>query len=122
MNQSTSPLFNPKTRPVELTIDRAGGAFRIRWQDGEVSVHPLSWLRENCPCATCVEQRLDDADGLESGIMKLNLPPSYEVTDATLVGNYAIQLEWADGHAAGIYAFSALRSSWDQGEVDNPNG
>ena len=35
--------------------------------------------------------------------------PSTEIQDAKLVGNYALQLEWTDGHGTGMYAFSALR-------------
>jgi DUF971 family protein len=28
---------------------------------------------------------------------------------ANLVGNYAMQIEWSDGHGSGIYSFEYLR-------------
>ena len=37
-------------------------------------------------------------------------PPSTAVTEAEFVGNYAIRLTWADGHATGIYPFTGLRA------------
>ncbi|MCB0145897.1 MAG: DUF971 domain-containing protein, partial [Caldilineaceae bacterium] len=37
--------------------------------------------------------------------------PSTQIAGAELVGNYAIRLEWTDGHATGIYGFSALRAA-----------
>lgn len=109
------PAFDPTTRPVDLTIDRPAAIFRIRWQDGAVSDFPLAWLRESCPCATCNEKRAADQTAQDS--LRLDIRPSYSVTDAQLVGNYAVQLTWGDGHAAGIYAFAQLRAAWDQGVV-----
>lgn len=31
------------------------------------------------------------------------------VRTATLVGNYALRIEWSDGHDSGIYSFDYLR-------------
>ena len=30
-------------------------------------------------------------------------------TIAEMVGNYAIRIDWSDGHASGIYSFQYLR-------------
>ena len=35
--------------------------------------------------------------------------PSIEIAGAEFVGHYGIRLTWTDGHATGIYMFSALR-------------
>ena len=37
-------------------------------------------------------------------------PGRYELVSATPVGNYALKLAWADGHADGIYTWELLRS------------
>ena len=110
--------FDPRTRPVDLTVDRAARQFRIAWQDGKVSVYPLVWLRENCPCAECGEKRHGGGTEEFPDLIRLELPPSYEVANAALIGNYAIQFEWTDGHYAGIYAFTDLRRVSEIGGFD----
>jgi len=97
------------TRPKDITIDRSAGVLQIIWGDEHVSQYALRWLRANCPCATCREERRAAAQ--ETDILKLSSGPlpSAAISAAALVGNYAVRLSWADGHDAGIYAFSLLR-------------
>ena len=101
---------NPE-RPKEITVDRNASALRITWLDSHVSTYPLRWLRSNCPCATCREERR--AATLNQDELKLfsGPLPSSEIVAAELVGHYAVRFTWADRHAAGIFAFSALRAS-----------
>ncbi len=76
----------------------------IVWNDGHVSTYWSWYLREKCPCATCVEEF--------TGIRKVapgSIPSSLERVNVSLVGNYALQFEWSDGHNTGIYAFDFLR-------------
>jgi DUF971 family protein len=98
-------------RPRTIAIERASGLLKLTWQDGHVSDYALRWLRANCPCATCREERRGAR--LESDIFKLSSGPlpSTQIANAELVGNYAIRLEWSDSHATGIYPFANLRSS-----------
>ena len=108
-------------RPKEITVERAANALRIRWLDGHDSSYPLRWLRANCPCATCREERR--ANALNTNELKLMSGPlpSAEIVAAELVGHYAVRFTWADGHSTGIYAFSALRASCPCLEC-NPDG
>ncbi|MEZ4868921.1 MAG: DUF971 domain-containing protein [Caldilineaceae bacterium] len=103
--------MNNLQRPKDIAVDRQAGQLVITWADKHVSHFMLSWLRWNCPCATCREERRSAA--LDTDILKLNAgpPPSTQPSGAELVGNYAIRLVWNDGHAAGIYPFSTLRAS-----------
>lgn len=113
-------------RPVDLRIDRKTG-LRVAWADGEVSEYPLDYLRRNCPCATCRAER-ESGGTLEGGIgtpapaggessgksIPLAILPrgadrAATFADAKLVGNYAIQITWGDGHSTGIYDFKYLR-------------
>lgn len=107
-------------RPAEITIERTAGELRIRWADGHQSAWPLRWVRAHCPCATCREERgeLAASDGL---LLNSGPPPSAQIAGAELVGNYALRLDWTDGHNAGIYPFSALRQSCPCAEC-NPEG
>lgn len=108
------------TRPTEIDVERAEGILRIRWADGHTSVFALPWLRANCPCATCREER---REAIEVGSLRLlsGPPPSTQLETAELVGAYALRPVWSDGHSAGIYPFSALRAACPCGTC-NPDG
>ncbi|MBV7330979.1 DUF971 domain-containing protein [Chloroflexi bacterium TSY] len=112
-----------ETRPADITIAREKGEMIIKWSDGIEGVYPLRWLRANCPCATCREARRQAAAATDMLMLNSNLPaePSTEISGAELVGNYAIRLEWNDGHGSGIYGFALLRASMEL-EKMNPNG
>lgn len=76
----------------------------ITWDDGHESLYPVRALRLACGCAECVdewsgEERLHDSD-VPADVTPVRIQP---------VGRYAIQIEWSDGHASGIYPFRRLR-------------
>jgi DUF971 family protein len=97
-------------RPRDIAVDRNAGRLIITWIDNHLSDYTLRWLRANCPCATCREERRVAA--LETDVLNLSSGPlpSTQIAGAELVGNYALRLQWTDGHDAGIYAFSLLRA------------
>jgi len=75
----------------------------ITWGDGHVSTYPLRYLRQQCPCAVCVdewtrERRLDAP-----------IPHDIHILSISPVGNYAVRFDWSDGHNTGIYPFDYLR-------------
>jgi DUF971 family protein len=107
---TTSDTTNSQ-RPKGITIDRAAATLRITWLDGHTSAYPLVWLRGNCPCATCREERRANALNVNELHLMSGPLPSAEIVAAELVGHYAVRFTWADGHNTGIYTFSALRAS-----------
>jgi DUF971 family protein len=98
-----------ETHPKEITIDRNAGVMQVRWHDGHPSDYSLRWLRANCPCATCREERREAVINTDPLKLTTTPPPSFEIAGAEFVGNYAIRFTWQDGHGAGIYAFNILR-------------
>jgi DUF971 family protein len=76
----------------------------ITWNDGHFGSYPSWYLRENCPCASCV----DEFSG-ERRIARGSVPASLERVSVTPVGNYALAFAWSDGHSTGIYTFEYLR-------------
>jgi DUF971 family protein len=111
----------PPTRPQAIAIDRNAGLLRITWPDQHASEYALRWVRANCPCATCREERAAAARNTDPLRLLTGPPPSIQIAGAELVGNYAIRLRWTDGHDTGIYTFSGLRTSCPCPDC-NPNG
>ena len=76
----------------------------VEWTDGHVSPYEAKYLRINCGCAECVEEwskrRLLDPASVAAGI---------RAEDHLMVGRYAVQFLWSDGHYTGIYPFDMLR-------------
>jgi len=57
----------------------------------------------------CVDQRESKSDILHM-ITEVELETTAELRNVRAVGNYAIQIVWADGHDTGIYTYDYLRS------------
>jgi DUF971 family protein len=88
-------------------IQQIGDEFAIAWNDGTESFLKLELLRCACPCAGC---------GGEPDVLGKIERPHLTYTDKSfvlvgfdLVGGYALQPRWADGHSSGIYSFTYLR-------------
>lgn len=92
---------------VLQNIQFIGQELALRWNDGEESYLPQEFLRRACPCASC---------GGEPDVLGRVVRPevtytrgSFELVGWELVGGYAIQPRWRDGHGTGIYPFGYLR-------------
>ena len=85
----------------------AGDELALAWNDGEESYLRMEQLRRACPCASC--QGEPDALGrVVRPDVKLG-ERSFMLSRFEIVGGYALQLFWADGHSSGIYAYDYLR-------------
>ncbi|MCB0222439.1 MAG: DUF971 domain-containing protein [Anaerolineae bacterium] len=107
---SIERLTPEQKHATNVEVDLRQRQVRITWGDGFESIYPLDLLRKNCPCAACNEQRKDD-DPLrilkpDQALASGDLTPGNPVE---LVGNYALQFNWIDGHRTGIYTFEFLR-------------
>ncbi len=91
-----------------------GKGLEIDWEDGHKSAWSFAWLREACPCATCVDERAKEGRKIGQGkekaaeLLPMYKPPS-KPAGAHAVGRYALQFNWLDGHSAGIYSWDYLR-------------
>jgi len=68
----------------------------------------LRLLRKYCPCAGCQGER-DILGRTILPIVKTTYDGPITANGAELVGNYALRIDWSDGHSAGIYTFAYLR-------------
>jgi DUF971 family protein len=83
-----------------------GTELALRFADGEELYLPLDMLRRACPCAAC--QGEPDALGRVLRPVQQIGARGFELLRYEVVGGYALQLFWADGHSTGIYSFDYL--------------
>lgn len=93
------------TPPQDIKARRAEGTIAIRWTDDDLRVYSARDVRCACPCAACVDERTG-----QRTLDPDSIPPDVSVTQMELVGHYAVQFVWSDGHQTGIYTWDQLRS------------
>lgn len=97
------------TRPAKIELDRTT-ELRVTWADGRQSVYPLAYLRRECPCATCREERAAASRNPLRVVPRAGAQVNMVVAESVeLVGRYALRIRWLDGHQTGIYDFRLLR-------------
>jgi DUF971 family protein len=107
--------IDPRKKPASVKVHVTSGAgVDITWADGHASHYDFPYLREECPCATCNDERIKKQASSAAGpVSSAALPmfkPKPRAQSATVVGNYAIQISFNDGHATGIYSYDHLRN------------
>lgn len=96
--------------PTKIKLDAGDNTLAIEWSDGHASAYGYEYLRDHCPCATCTgaEGRTPRTRAAVSGPLPMYRPAPRPLR-AELVGRYALQIFWSDGHSTGIYTFTYLR-------------
>lgn len=89
--------------PREIMQD-GDAALKITWADGRACRYVASELRRQCPCAQCVNEWTG-----ERMLRPETVADSLTIKDVEIVGRYALNFKWSDGHATGIYSFRYLR-------------
>lgn len=126
--------LDTRRKPASVKVHVSSGAgVDIVWSDGHSSHFEFAYLREQCPCAMCNDERekkaeqqsaelqrkdeqlkkenaaLKAAPSLDSPLLPM-FKPKLRARSAHAVGNYALQIDFNDGHATGIYSFDFLRA------------
>jgi len=76
----------------------------IKWGDGRQCTYRASELRRACPCAQCVNEWTG-----ERVLKPESIDEELSIADMSIVGRYALNFRWSDGHETGIYSFKYLR-------------
>lgn len=92
--------------PPESIEVTEGGEVRILWPEGTEVTIPAVRLRDCCPCAGCI----DEATGRKL-LDPATIPADIHPLQISAVGNYAVQIQWSDGHSTGIYSWPTLREA-----------
>ena len=88
-------------------VQAIGSELAIAWSDGTESYLPLEALRRACPCAACGGE--PDVLGYVVRPQVTYTPQSFVLNGFAVVGGYALQPAWADGHGSGLYTFPYLQ-------------
>src|SRR5271169_2648597 len=93
-------------RPLNLQF--IGQELAVKWDDGTESFISLERLRRACPCAGCKGES-DIMGNLYKGPAQTLAARAFELRGLSLVGSYAVQPVWADGHNTGLFSFDYLK-------------
>lgn len=84
-----------------------GQELALAFDDGVECYLPFEQLRRACPCANC--QGEPDALGRVVRPQPSIGEAGFQLKGYEIVGGYALQPRWGDGHSTGLYTFDYLR-------------
>jgi DUF971 family protein len=98
----------PNMQLTPQNIQQIGNELAIVWNDGLENYFSLETLRKACPCASC---------GGEPDVLGRIVQPkvsynerSFTLKGVQIIGGYALQPTWGDGHSTGLYSWQYLRN------------
>ena len=93
--------------PTQI-IEESDNSVSIKWSDDSETAYAAATLRRSCPCAGCVnewtgQKILDDKQ----------IADDLSFSHISIVGRYALNFHFSDGHDTGIFSFDYLRKLSD---------
>jgi DUF971 family protein len=98
-------------KPRNITVDSEKQYLSILWADGHHSVYSFEGLRANCPCVFCRGGHDQMGQQFELALFLKKPERPRKITGIVPTGNYAVQIQWDDGHNTGIYRWEQLRNA-----------
>ncbi|CAN5872742.1 DUF971 domain-containing protein [soil metagenome] len=89
--------------PMEI-IEESDSEISIVWSDDAETKYNAAELRRNCPCASCVNEWTG-----EKILRDESVSDDLSFTHTSIVGRYALNFHFSDGHDTGIFTFKFLR-------------
>jgi DUF971 family protein len=89
--------------PVRI-VEESDSEVSIEWSDGAETRYNAVQLRRVCPCAACV----DEWTGKKT-LDERSVPDDLAFRHISIVGRYALNFHFTDGHDTGIFSFAYLR-------------
>jgi ATP-binding protein involved in chromosome partitioning len=89
--------------PVQI-IEESDSDLTINWSDDAETRYRSADLRRACPCASCI----DEWTGKKT-LRDESVANDVSFSHISIVGRYALNFHFSDGHETGIYTFTMLR-------------
>lgn len=99
--------IKPAPKPVTATdarLSEDGARLTLTWDDGTTTSATAQLLRQQCPCAACVDEWTN-----KRTLDPSKVPADLRVREVHPVGNYALSFLFSDQHSTGIYPWKHLR-------------
>ena len=107
MEQRRGPAIEPREIKHEDDF-----TLSITWGDDRQCRYEAAELPRACPCAQCVNEWTG-----ERVLKPESISENIEIRDLSIVGRYALNFRWSDGHETGIYSFRYLRELCEGGDL-----
>ena len=85
-------------------IEESDSELSISWSDEAETKYNAADLRRACPCAGCINEWTG-----EKMLKAENIADDLSFSSISIVGRYAMNFHFSDGHETGIYSFDYLR-------------
>lgn len=89
--------------PLQI-IEESDSRLTIKWSDDSETSYEAAGLRRACPCAGCINEWTG-----EKILNDKNVPDELTFSHISIVGRYALNFHFSDGHDTGIFSFKYLR-------------
>lgn len=89
--------------PTQIT-EETESTISIKWSDDSETAYDAPTLRRQCPCASCVNEWTG-----QKILEDKNVPDDLSFSHISIVGRYALNFHFSDGHDTGIFSFDLLR-------------
>lgn len=93
--------------PTQI-LEESDSEIAITWSDNAETRYTAAQLRRACPCAGCK----DEWTG-EKILRDDQVPDDISFKQTSIVGRYALNFHFSDGHDTGIFSFAFLRELSD---------
>ncbi len=84
-------------------IEENDSEISIEWSDGRETRYRAADLRRNCPCAGCINEWTGEKMLKDDAV-----PDDISFSHISIVGRYALNFHFSDGHETGIFSFQYL--------------
>jgi len=95
--------------PTQI-VEESDSKISINWSDNKETEYFAPDLRRSCPCASCVNEWTG-----EKMLKDDSIPDDLSFSNVSIVGRYALNFQFSDGHETGIFSFRFLRDLVDKG-------
>ena len=89
--------------PTQI-IEESDAAVSIKWSDDSETMFTAPQLRRNCPCAACINEWTGD-----KMLNDATVGDDLTFSSIAIVGRYALNFIFSDGHDTGIFSFKFLK-------------
>ena len=89
--------------PVQI-IEESDREVSIKWSDNTETAYSAAGLRRSCPCAACVNEWTG-----EKILKDDRIADDMTFSSISIVGRYALNFHFSDGHDTGIFSFNYLQ-------------